>query len=185
MRASFIHIEPWLREALAMGASGDVAEVGVWHGTTFMPMAELAHTDGRTIHAVDSFAGMAKPTAADGGTYPAGRYDVGGSATLRMLTKHYGDTVSIHEGYVPDILAELDGCRFIFVHLDLDHYAPSLAALRFLWPRMAPGGILACHDYYPEVDRLCTKALKEWMAESDTAIWAENKYSHHVAFRRG
>jgi O-methyltransferase len=37
--------------------------------------------------------------------------------------------------------------QFAFVHLDADLYEPTLAGLRFFYPRVAPGGFLIVHDY--------------------------------------
>jgi O-methyltransferase len=184
MRANFIHIEPMLREVLRCGVPGDLAEFGVWHGTTFMPMAELARVDGRVIHAVDSFCGMAQETSRDGDNYKRGALSVGGSKVFRHLAAPFGDTVKIHEGFVPDILAELEDVQFAFVHLDLDQYQPTLDALRFLWPRMSPGGVLICHDWKRGASTLAAGAIADWMTETGAVLAGERKESLHGWFVR-
>jgi hypothetical protein len=168
MRANFIHIEPFVRHVFTppFDVPGDIAEFGVWHGTTFLPMAELARRHGRCLHAVDSFRGMAAPGALDGDGYPQGDLSVGGPAVFRELVAPYGPTVLVHEGFVPEILGEMAACRFAFVHVDLDHYNPTLDSLRFVWPRLAPGGIVAVHDFYPNSDLLASGAVKNWCAET-------------------
>ena len=185
MRATFIHIEALLRSVLDTKITGDIAELGVWHGTTFMPMAELAKQDGRVIHAVDSFEGMAAGTQLDGGEYREGALGVGGSTVFRHLAIGYGGTIEIHEGFVPDILSELDSTQFAFVHLDLDQYLPTLEALRYLWPRMSVGGVLCCHDWWPDKDVLASGAMKTWMAESGVSMAGESRYSQHGWFVKG
>jgi O-methyltransferase len=177
MRANFIHIEPFLRSVLDSGIQGDIAEFGVWHGTTFMPMAELARINNRTIHAVDSFAGMAQETARDDGRYLKGSLNVGGSAVFRELTKPFKN-VQIHQGYIPEILSELDSIRFAFVHLDVDQYQPTLDSLRFLWPRMNKGGVLICHDWFADSKVLAAGAILDWMKDNNIDLTGELPSNH-------
>jgi O-methyltransferase len=166
MRANFIHIEALLRSVLDTKIPGDIAELGVWHGTTFMPMAELARQDGRRIHAVDSFEGMAQETDRDGDRFRKGALSVGGSDVFRCLAKPYGETIT----------------QFAFVHLDIDQYASTLDALRFLWPRISPGGVLVCHDWWPEENTLAAGAISDWMAEENIMMAGESRYSQHGWF---
>jgi len=182
LRANFVHIEELLRRVLKDGTPGDLAEFGVWHGTTFMPMAELARIHGKRIHAVDSFAGMAQETPRDGGQFRKGALDVGGSAVFRMLVKPFGGTVAVHEGFVPNVLRELADARFAFVHLDLDQYAPTLAALRFLWPRMERGGVLVCHDWFVDRDTLAAGAIRDWTLEMGVSLAGSLDESGHCWF---
>jgi len=35
----------------------------------------------------------------------------------------------------------------LFVHIDVDLYQPTLAALEYFYPRLAAGGIIVCDDY--------------------------------------
>jgi len=185
VRANYIHLDHLIRSVLAAPVPGDIAELGVWHGTTFMPMAELAKQHGRTIHAVDSFAGMAKETARDAGQYVHGVLSVGGSDVFRLLTRPYGQTVVIHEGWVPAILSGLDACRFAFVHLDLDQYEPTLVSLRYLWPRMNPGGVLICHDWRRERNFLAAGAIADWMKETGVPMAGETPNTGHGWFVKG
>ena len=185
MRANFVHIEPLLRRVLENGAPGDLTEFGIWHGTTFMPMAELARVHGRVIHAIDSFQGMGPPTDRDDGQFGAGALDPGGSATFRELARPFGDTVRIHEGFVPDVLQGMDGVRPVaFAHVDLDQYAPTLAALQWVWPRMAHGGILACHDWRAGSSILAAGAIADWMEQSGSQIAGTTLESGHCWYER-
>lgn len=172
MRASFIHIQPLVNLVVAENVPGDFAEFGVWRGTTFFPLAEIARQTGRVIHAVDSFAGMAPPTAKDGNMYPAGCLNVGGPAVFKEIADGFPNVVQIHEGFVPAILHSsfAEDVRFAFVHLDFDHYCPTMDALHWLWPRMSPGGIIACHDYAPHGALLASGAISEWSKDAKVPI---------------
>jgi O-methyltransferase len=150
-------------------------------------MAELATNYQRIAHAVDSFKGMADPSPQDLGQYPKGALDVGGSAHFRMLVKPYGPMVKVHEGWVPDVLDEMARCTFAFVHLDLDHYLPTLAALEWFWPRMERGGVMACHDWFIHKCDLATRAINEWLAGNahNSRIIDYNEHSHHLWIAKG
>ena len=171
MKASFEQIKPLVE--LAMHTAGDFAEFGVYRGETFIPLAEAARTVAKACHAVDSFNGMAEPSDFDyepDGTckYPLGSMNTGGSQALRQATSHLSRTVKIWEGQIPVILYRMPlNVRFAFAHVDLDHYVPTLLTLRWVWPRMNVGGIMACHDWLPERDCLATKGIREWMQESE------------------
>ena len=185
MRANYLHIEALARAVLSRRVIGDWAEFGVWRATTFMPLAELARRNGRRIHAVDSFRGLGPTTERDGGEYQAGCLDVGGSAVFRDLAAPFGATILIHEGWVPDVLGELAEVRFGFVHLDLDQYAPTLASLKFLWPRLAPGGCVVCHDWEPEGRTLAAGAIADWAAGAGVPYTGTAPDSGHCWFEKG
>ena len=180
MRANFIHIEQLLRKALRE-AGGDVAEFGVWHGTTFLPMAELSRMDGRTVHAVDSFVGMAQATERDAGRYQKGDLSVGGSANFRALVRPFKN-VRTHGGFIPDVLDELASFSYCFAHVDLDQYEPTLHVLRHVWPRLASGGIVACHDWFKGRRELAAGAIADWMTESGVETSGEQPETQHVWF---
>jgi len=183
VRANFIHIEPLVRRVLENNVPGDLVEFGIWHGTTFMPMAELARVHRRTIHAVDSFRGMGPATDRDNGQFQAGTLDPGGSAAFRELAAPFGKTIQVHEGWVPGVLEPMDGVEALaFAHVDLDQYAPTLAVLRWLWPRMSPGGIVACHDWRPPSTQLASAAIDQWREEAGVPVRGSNAETGHCWF---
>ena len=59
----------------------------------------------------------------------------------------WSERVEFDPGLFPASAADLGDYRFSFVHLDLDLYDGTLAALEWFWPRLGPGGILLSHDY--------------------------------------
>ena len=167
---------------------GSVLEVGVWHGDTFIPMAELAFDYGEEAHAVDSFRGMSSPSSEDVDErgehrYPRGSLDVGGSAELRGRAAHLGN-VRIWEGWVPAVFSLLpSGTSFSFVHVDLDHYWPTFHALSWVWSRLSVGGVVVVHDWFPTREVLSSGGVKEWMRATGV-VPAGELSSRHVWFRR-
>ena len=147
---------------------GDFAEIGVFRGAAFRKVADLAANQGRYAHAFDSFVGMNEPSPADGTSYPKGMFDIGGpDEFVRLMTKA-GITRELYEvwpGYVPDCFANVpEALRFAFAVLDVDHYQPTVDALRWLPARISDRGILALDDYLPYTNSMASKAIKEFLA---------------------
>ena len=65
-------------------------------------------------------------------------------ALRRCMNK---ENIIIRKGVVPDTFCGLENERFIFVNLDMDIYAPTIAALCWFSERMVKGGVILCHDY--------------------------------------
>jgi hypothetical protein len=191
MRASFQQIETLVRACGTV--PGDFAEFGVWQGTTFLPLADAAKAYGKRCHAVDSFRGCAEPSAEDrevvnGGRlvceYPKGCLSVDGSRLFRQLVLPYLN-VRIWEGWVPAILnlmaAEVEALAF--AHVDLDHYLPTLAALRWCWARMSPGGILCAQDWFAGRNWLSAGAIAAFAGECGAVL--NELPSGHAWFQKG
>lgn len=186
MRAAYEHIAHLLLEALR--APGDAIELGVWRGDTFVGMASVCQELGRTCYAVDSWKGMAAPTERD--YLPDGRcqYPLGSLAAdlneFRERVAPFGDAVRVWPGWIPEVLYELpQDLRICFAHIDLDQYAPQIAALEWTWPRVSPGGIVVAHDYFPNRTCLASAAVDEWMRIHDVEL-AGILPSRHAWFRK-
>ena len=181
MRASYDQIACLVRRV--KDVPGDFAELGVWHGDTFVPLAEAAQAAGRGCHAVDSFRGMGEPTAKDydedgGCAYPEGVLSVGGSEAFRELVARFGSTVHVYEGPVPDILDAIGDIVLAFSHLDMDQYMPTRLALDWVWDRTAPGGIVCCHDWMYGRNCLAPAAIREWMQASGVEMAGTSRSGH-------
>ena len=158
--------------------AGDFAEFGAYKGRTLVPLARAALDQGRLCHGIDSFCGMREPTDRDrlpdgSSPYERGDLDPGGTVALEAaLLAEFGCIpahVKIWQGFIPEILESIDiPGGLALAHVDLDQYAPTLAAMRWAWDRMRPGGILACHDYLPQENagHLTTGAIGDWMTET-------------------
>ena len=146
-----------IHRLLAIAPPGPRIEMGVFRGTT---LAIISQHPGETI-GVDSFAGMAEPTARDmpnnQNRYPTGRL----ACPMEAVAKA-APGVRLIRGYVPAVLADVPDQLYAFARLDMDHYEPTVAALAWLWPRMMPGGVLSCDDYFPNNYFLASGAINEF-----------------------
>jgi O-methyltransferase len=153
-----VELEPWdvvrrdmlillLRTINERKVPGEMAELGVYRGAT----ARLIHQymPDRDLHLFDTFSGFD-----DRDRQTERRRDPGrlfADTSVQSVLKHIApmnERVHIHEGFFPDsIPADLADHTFAFVHLDCDLYEPTLAGLRYFYPRLPSGGILVCHDY--------------------------------------
>jgi O-methyltransferase len=122
---------------------GDVAELGVAYGAS-AKLLSMHLCAGKHLHLFDTFQGLPQTTAADGTRFHAGEFQ----SNLEQV-RHYVGTERVHyyPGLFPGTAAELSDSRFSFVHLDADLYESTLAAFRFFYQRLSPGGIILCHDY--------------------------------------
>ena len=165
---SWHHADLAWMAGLAAKVPGDFAEIGVFRGAAFRRVAELAHEQGRAAHAFDSFTGMADPGPQDGNQYGRGVFDVGGPARFAGMMDEAGvprGWYRLWPGYIPACFeGEPQSLRFALGILDVDHYEPTVQALAWLAPRMAPGGILALDDYLESYSMLATRAIKEFLA---------------------
>jgi 2-polyprenyl-3-methyl-5-hydroxy-6-metoxy-1,4-benzoquinol methylase len=155
---------------MVVSIPGDFAEVGVFQGNAFRRLAELARDQKRLVHAYDSFIGMATPGEHDGTKYPKGRFDIGGPDAFRTLMRNHGlldDSYAVHAGYIPECLnTEPQPTTIALAIVDLDHYAPTVAAIQWVWPRLAVGGIMALDDYFPGRIELASLAIDQWLNAS-------------------
>jgi Macrocin-O-methyltransferase (TylF) len=61
--------------------------------------------------------------------------------------------------------------RFALVHIDVDLYEPTRAALEFFHPRLSPGAVMICDDYGFASCPGARKAVDEYLADkADVAI---------------
>jgi O-methyltransferase len=126
---------------------GDMAEVGVYRGASAQLIREASPE--KPLHLFDTFEGLPSPSPSDV-EFMTGRFEAGAYAcTLDSVRRYLDDAehVFLYKGYFPDTAAPVAGRRFALVHLDADLYDGSLAALRFFYERMNPGGVIVGHDY--------------------------------------
>jgi hypothetical protein len=96
----------------------------------------------KRLHLFDTFEGLPHGE----GQFERGEWAVSQSDVRKNLGQ-WVDRVEFHPGLFPASAMGLDQHRFSFVHLDLDLYESTRAALEWFWPRLEKGGILLSHDY--------------------------------------
>lgn len=121
---------------------GDLAEVGVFRGTSAKVICE-AKGD-RPLHLFDTFEGLPPSGRFDSG-FQAGQY----ACSLDSVRDYLKDfpNVQFYKGYFPMTGEPIKSRGFSFVHLDVDLFESTVAAIQFFYPRMNPGAILISHDY--------------------------------------
>ena len=152
----------WQLMAEVRSLEGDFAECGCFRGmSSHLLLSKIRGADpgfdGHGYHVFDSFEGLSEPVAAD---LPTGNDAASErvrrmcqrgwfAATLAVVQRSLTDFpgVSFHPGWIPASFAGLPERRYRFVHLDLDLHDPTLAALDYFFPRLAPGAIVVCDDY--------------------------------------
>ena len=74
------------------------------------------------------------------------------------------ENILFHKGPFPLTVEDLKEDQYAFVHLDADLYQPTLAALRYFYPKLSAGGVIIVHDYNHHWDG-ARKAVTEFMTE--------------------
>ncbi len=138
----WFQIERLKRESIA----GAFAEVGVYRGET----AKMIHAmdPSRTFHLFDTFAGFDERDINNEHTTEHTTIDFSNTSVddVKLLIDG-GDKIIIHRGYFPETTKNLEEQTYSFVHLDADLYQPTLAALKYFYPRLSSGGVIIIHDY--------------------------------------
>ena len=147
----------------SLGVEGARGECGVFRGFSALLACRLAALrdpgfTGAGLHFVDSFEGLSPPTIEDAvgteivngrkvavSSHGAGHFAVPLDHVQGVLGA-YPDAQT-HKGWIPEVFAALPEARWSFVHIDVDLHAPTLAALEYFYPRLAPGGVIVNDDY--------------------------------------
>lgn len=131
---------------------GDLAECGVFHGgSSHLMLAATSETD-KHLHGFDSFEGLSEPNEIDLASKDYTfkwkkhdmRFDI--NKTHSNLRQHQG-RFTLYKGWIPERFIEVQSRKFSLVHIDVDLYEPTKAALEFFYPRLSVGGVIVCDDY--------------------------------------
>lgn len=57
------------------------------------------------------------------------------------------DWIDFRKGWIPQTFAGLESSRIRFAHIDVDLYQAIVDSCAFIYPRLAPGGMLVFDDY--------------------------------------
>jgi O-methyltransferase len=129
---------------------GDTAECGVATGIMSYLIYTATNKVGRHHHVFDSFEGLSEPLPGDHPTADVPSLKKGDYAVSQeKVRENLGnkDDIQFYKGWIPERFSEVDNKRFIFVHIDVDFYQPTIDSLRFFYPGMVKGGIIICDDY--------------------------------------
>jgi O-methyltransferase len=159
----------------ALHVRGDFVECGVYQGDMSWAVTELVEFagTGRTFYLYDTFEGFAPKYsseddfplapeffhAADRGYKIPDLYE---TVRDRFAAKSYAKVI---KGVVPDILDTIAPTAIAFLHIDLNSAAPEIGALKRLFDRVSPGGIIVFDDYGWALHSKQKEAEDRFMAE--------------------
>ncbi|MFD2161022.1 TylF/MycF/NovP-related O-methyltransferase [Paradesertivirga mongoliensis] len=168
-----IHVLCWAAD-YAKSLPGDFIDCGV--DTGFFARAIVNFTDFNTLnkkyYLLDTFQGMDE------------RY-CGPKDIERNEWLHYKDHKDLHQkvihtfkdfnvkvikGPVPDTLSQVDTDSISFLSLDMNCALPEYEALKFLWDKIVPGGIVVMDDYAYRGCEDQKQILDKFAAEVNTKI---------------
>jgi len=171
----------------SLDLEGARAECGVFNGMSALVMCRTAKTrnpefDGTDLHLIDSFKGLNRPgpedhvqaravdAGAEHGTRSGIAYSEGAlAASIHGVREALRDfpRATIHSGWIPEVFTELPDTMWALVHLDVDHYAPTLASLDYFYPKLTKGGVIICDDYGAPLFPGAHRAWDEYCADHD------------------
>jgi O-methyltransferase len=156
-----------------LSIDGDVAECGVFRGSSLVPMAVhlKQRAPGKRLLGFDSFAGydnsilldLSLDAPSEASKRPGAFSNTSASAVLNKLCRFHADNVTLIPGYFHDSLPKCADRRFSFVHLDLGIYQAYKECLEFFYPRLHPGGVILSNDYNKPAWPGCKKAVDEFL----------------------
>lgn len=159
---------------------GDFAEFGVYRGVSFEIWIPYAKAQKKILYGVDSFCGMPEPTLSDynkSGTtrYIKGVFNTKGSKDIVKRLNKTGFIKNkdyiLFEGFVPEILKKFKkDIIFSFAYIDFDQYQSTVDAINFVWPRLSVNGLILFDDYISSLDRLASKAIKEFLKKKSNYV---------------
>lgn len=145
------------------GLPGDVVECGLGKGSTFSMLAYLAGTEtnrARKLWGFDSFEGWPQPTKWDRSPRnpQAGEWRVDQETITNRLNEsgiceEFPDLdIRIVRGFFNKSLPRFPARSIALLHIDADLYPGYRDALKYLYPKVIPGGVVAFDEYkeFPE-----------------------------------
>lgn len=151
----------------SLGVPGAVAELGCYRGDTSWQLNVLMPE--RTLYLFDTFKGLDRrdleaETSAGLPEIPGWRYsDAKVENLLNRLPNP--EKAVVKEGWFPETAFDLEEEKFALAWLDAGLYAPTLAALKFFFPRMSQGGVIVLCGMTDPATPGVSKALQDLEAE--------------------
>jgi O-methyltransferase len=153
---------------------GDVIECGCWHGHSTLAIATLLAEEkfSGQFHVFDSFeGGLSDFGIKDESSFELTEEEKRAQIQVfrsdfdfvKSLTAKFG-FVELHRGWIPQTFESFERSPVRFLHVDVDMYEPTKAALEFFWDSVIPGGCIVIDDYNHAVFEGATRAVDEFLA---------------------
>ncbi|MBD3166973.1 macrocin-O-methyltransferase [bacterium] len=172
--ARFLSIHDLFRQTLHL--PGHVCELGCFNGTNLLFLAKLLTIykprNLTEVFGFDTFEGL--ETIEEGKDVERkriqGKYK-GNVELLEDLIHLNGFESWVHlvkgdvQQTVPQFLEERKDVRFSFIYIDMDLYAPTVSAVKALYPKLLKGGIMVFDEYNTALWPGETMAVHEVLGE--------------------
>jgi hypothetical protein len=141
------HVILWAA-SLAKRSAGAFVECGTGRGFMASAVCEAQSWGERPFYLIDTFdsrtlaEGKADP---DPDSPPSLHYAENVARVRQNFAAWPGVRAVV--GRVPEILDQVPDTPVAFLHLDMNHPTPEVAALRHFWPKMSPGAVAVFDDY--------------------------------------
>ncbi len=160
---------------------GDVIECGCWHGHSTVAIATILAEKGFTgrFHVFDSFeGGLSNFEPEDESPFHLSTAEKDAQrkqfqsnlALVKTVTSQFG-FVELHPGWIPESFESFQPGPLRFVHIDVDMYKPTRAALEFLWDSVVSGGCIVIDDYNHAVFAGATLAVDEFLSDKKPQLF--------------
>lgn len=144
--------------AAAIRLLGDFVECGVNRGFLSSAIMEYLNWDTRlrTFYLLDTFTGLDERYISEaeleaGALYKNQKLLESGFYIDRIDTviANFAQwrNVKIVPGAIAETLAQVPTKQVAFLHLDMNHALPEVAAAEHFWPRLTPGALILLDDY--------------------------------------
>lgn len=133
----------WQQSRVLKDHGGAFAEVGAFKGDSTEVICK-AKGD-RQFYIFEAFDGLLHPARGIDRRFRCGLF-ASREEQLRHRVERYPNTRVI-AGYFPETAGCIFQEKFSFVHVDVDLYDSTYAAISFFYPRLLPGGRIIAHDY--------------------------------------
>lgn len=180
-QARVANLEYAVRYVIRAGIPGDIVECGVGAGGSMMAVAytllDCGHQNRRLL-LYDTYSGMAEPSSEDVSILgkPAlrkyKRKTRTGECTWHNFplqdvranlqrTDYPQEQMLFIKGLVQETLPENDSADIAILRLDTNLYESTQAECQYLYPKLAPGGVLIIDDYFRWLGQ--RKAVDEYL----------------------
>lgn len=151
-------LQQLLESVMHSDLSGNIAECGCWRGHSSYIIATILarYNFSGKFNIFDSFEGglSDKNVQDENVRINLSAEDIeqekqifaSAEADLHRALSGF-DFYQLYKGWIPERFNEIESEEFIFVHIDVDLYRPTLDSLEFFYPRLIKGGVIVVDDF--------------------------------------
>jgi predicted O-methyltransferase YrrM len=144
---------------------GHIVEIGSYRCGATIAIAAAAQvcSPNKRVFAFDTFSGM--PAVSEFDEHRAGDFGDANFSEIQEVVKPFSNinlVRGVHEETIPGF--PINPLSLIF--MDSDLYGSHVVALKYLWPRLSPDGIIVFHDWNTADCPGVKKAITEFVGDS-------------------